>query len=120
HTRGGCSCDPLGGIFSPPKRDRGGHSIKYLPPRRAACRLFYPLITLEEMSHGRAPLWLVEGEKKSLAVAQLGLPAVGFCGVEGWHLTGSRTLLPDFEAIPLQHRVVGLRIDGDVDTNPQC
>ena len=29
------------------------------------------------------PLWAIEGEKKSLAVAQLGLPAIGFCGVEG-------------------------------------
>jgi hypothetical protein len=117
--------DPAGGFMDhirlkifPPQRDRAGHSVKYLQPRRSGVRLFYPRITLEEMLHGHAPLWLVEGEKKSLAVAQLGLPAVGFCGVEGWHLTGSRTLLPDFEAIPLQHRVVELAIDGDVHTNP--
>jgi hypothetical protein len=117
--------DPAGGFMDhvrlkifPPQKDRAGHSIKYLQPRRSAIRLFYPLIPLEQVLHGSAPLWLVEGEKKALAVAQLGLPAVGFCGVEGWHLTGSRTLLPDFEAIPLQQRVVELAIDGDVHTNP--
>jgi hypothetical protein len=67
---------------------------------------------------GGEPLWVVEGAKKSLAVAQLGLPAVGFEGIEGWHVGGSRELLPDFAVVPLCGRVVELVPDGDVRTNP--
>jgi hypothetical protein len=64
------------------------------------------------------PFWCVEGVKKCLAVAQLGLPAVGFEGIEGWHAKGSRDLLPDFERVPLRGRVVELLPDGDWRTNP--
>ena len=64
-----------------------------------------------------APLWLVEGEKKALAVAQLGLPAVGFCGIEGWHTAHSRELLTDFDTIRLAGRVVELAPDGDWRVN---
>jgi hypothetical protein len=73
---------------------------------------------LREALEGEAPPWLVEGEKKALAVAQLGLPAVGFCGVEGWHVAGARRLLPDFDAIRLRDRIVELLPDGDYQTNP--
>jgi hypothetical protein len=65
-----------------------------------------------------AALWIVEGEKKALAVAQLGLPAVGICGVEGWHRAGERALLPDFDAIPLHGRTVEVVPDGDFEGNP--
>ena len=65
-----------------------------------------------------APVWLVEGVKKALAVAQLGLPAVGFEGVEAWHEKGTTALLGDFAAIPLTGRTVELMVDGDVRTNP--
>jgi len=91
---------------------------KYLQPHGSGVRLFFPLATLDTVLTGDAPLWFVEGEKKGLAVAQLGLPAVGFCGIEGWHSGGSRELLSDFDAIPLQGRLVELVPDGDVQTNP--
>ncbi len=115
--------DPFGGFMDhvrirvfPPLTDRAGHSIKYLQPRRSGVRLFFPLPQMAEALNGPAPLWLVEGEKKALAVAQLGLPAVGFCGIEGWHLTGSRQLLPDFLWLRLGARVVELLPDGDWQT----
>ena len=92
-------------------------TIKYLQPRHSGVRLFFPLATLPRVLEGREPLWFIEGEKKSLAVAQLGLTAVGFCGIEGWHLSGSRALLADFETIPLHGRVAELVPDGDVRTN---
>jgi len=38
------------------------------------------LATLDTVLHGDVPLWCVEGEKKALAVAQLGLPAVASPG----------------------------------------
>jgi len=117
--------DPAGGFMDhirvkifPPANDREGHSIKYLQPKHSGVRLFFPLATLGRVLGGSSPVWLVEGEKKALAVAQLGLPAVGFSGIEGWHAGGSRQLLADFEVLHLQNRVVELAIDGDVDTNP--
>lgn len=117
--------DPAGGFMNhvrlkifPPLTDRGGHTVKYLQPRGSGARLFFPLLTLEEVLGGDGPLWLVEGEKKSLAVAQLGLPSVGFCGVDAWHVRASNTLLPDFDALCLSGRVVELVPDGDWQTNP--
>ncbi len=116
---------PAGGFMDhvrmkifPPLTDRAGHSVKYLQPKGSAPRLYFVARCLREVLEGDAPLWIVEGEKKALAVAQLGLPAVGFCGVEGWHRAGERALLPDFSAIPLCDRIVEVVPDGDFDTNP--
>jgi len=117
--------DPRGGWMAhirlkifPALEDDAGHTVKYLQPRRSGVRLYFPLVSLEAVLHSDAPLWCCEGEKKALAVAQLGLASVAFCGIEGWHLAGSRTLLHDFDAIPLQGRTVELVPDGDVQTNP--
>jgi hypothetical protein len=65
-----------------------------------------------------APLFLCEGEKKSLSVAQIGLPAVGLESAWGWHVKGTAALLPDFDVITLRGRVVELLPDSDVHTNP--
>src|SRR5262249_3198405 len=54
----------------PPLRDGSGHHMKYLQPRGSGSRLFFTLPTLRQSLEGMAPLWLVEGEKKALAVAQ--------------------------------------------------
>jgi len=117
--------DPRGGFTDhirvkvfPTLHDAKGHAIKYLQPRDSGVRLFFPLATLDQVVRGNAPVWIIEGEKKSLAVAQLGLPAVGFCGIEGWHAAGSRSLLPDFDCIRLRRRQIELVPDGDWQTNP--
>jgi hypothetical protein len=117
--------DPAGGFMNhvrvkifPPLKDREDHVIKYLQPRGSGVRLFFPLATLPQALNGGDAIWLVEGEKKALAVAQLDLPAVGFCGIEGWHIGGSKGLLPDFDHIHLRGRLVELVPDGDWQTNP--
>jgi hypothetical protein len=93
-------------------------TCKYLQPRRSGVRLFFPLATIDTVLHSTEPLWIIEGEKKSLAVAQLGLPVIGICGIHGWHTGGSSALLADFDTIPLKGRTVELTPDGDVATNP--
>jgi hypothetical protein len=116
--------DPIGGwmdhvrlkVFPTLTRKTG--TVKYLQPRGSGLRLFFPLASLDAAIRDIHPLYLVEGEKKALAVAQLGLSAVGFCGIEGWHVGGSRALLVDFDVIPLRRRIVELVPDGDVVTNP--
>lgn len=95
-----------------------GTTIKYLQPRHSGVRPYFPLATLEAVRTGDDPLYVVEGEKKSARVAELGRPAVGICGIEGWHAAGSRALLPDFDACRLRGRRVELVPDGDVQTNP--
>jgi hypothetical protein len=117
--------DPNGGFMPhvrmklfPSLTDREGHTVKYLQPRGSSVRLFFPLPTLTMALDSVSPLWMVEGEKKALAVAQLGLPAVGFCGIEGWHTAGSQELLPDFAVVRLSGRTIELIPDGDWQTNP--
>ena len=102
----------------PALTDANGHTVKYLQPKRSQPRLYPCRSVLERVLAGDERLWFVEGEKKSLAVAQLGLPAVGFCGVEGWHVRRSRALLTDFARLPLARRAATLVPDGDVQTNP--
>jgi hypothetical protein len=93
-------------------------TIKYLQPKHSGVRVYFPITTLERGLYSTEALYLIEGEKKSLAVAQLGLPAIGICGIEGWHRAGSIELLEDFADIPLRNRIVDIIPDGDVETNP--
>jgi hypothetical protein len=95
-----------------------GGARKYLARRRSAPRLFFPLATMSRALESDEPLFLVEGEKKSAAVAQLGLPAVGLESAWGWHMKGTTTLLPDFDLILMTGRVVELVPDSDIATNP--
>jgi hypothetical protein len=116
--------DPGGGwmphirmrIF-PPHRDKNGRTVKYLGPKAAAPRLYFPLASIPAVRAGDGPVWFVEGAKKAAFSAQVGLAAVGFEGIQGWHLAGTRDLLDDVDVIPLKSRIVELVPDSDVQTN---
>jgi len=101
----------------PSYKDYRGGTVKYLQPPRSGVRLFRPVSSHRHVNDSSTPLWIIEGEKKALAGAQLGLAAIGILGVEGWHLAGHMTLHPDFDAIPLRGRRVELAIDGDIHHN---
>lgn len=103
-------------IFPPLATKHG--TIKYLQPRRSGVRIFFPLATLDAVLHSSDELYVVEGEKKSLAVAQLGLPAIGICGIDGWHTAGSPDLHPDVDDVGLRQRVINVVPDADMRTNP--
>src|SRR5262245_11573929 len=91
-------------VFPTSTTNRG--TTKYLQPKRSGVRIFFPLASLDAVLHSDEPLYIVEGEKKSLSVAQLGLPTVGICGIEGWHLAGTADLHPDLDDVGLRGRVV--------------
>lgn len=117
--------NPMGGWFDhirmkmfPTLTDAAGHTIKYLGPRGMAPRLYFPIPTTPAVLAGAEALWLTEGCKKALAVAQLGIPVVGFEGIEAWHAKATQDLLTDFDLIPLSGRVMELVPDGDVAINP--
>jgi hypothetical protein len=99
--------------------DIAHETVKYLQPKGSTPRLYFVSACRREVVEGDGALWLIEGEKKAAAAAQVGLPAVGFCGVDGWHGRGQRDLIEDFDAIPLRDRVVELVPDGDYRSNPQ-
>jgi hypothetical protein len=124
--------DPAGGwmdhvrmkIFPVLTREKGRGSekktetIKYLQPKASGVRLYFPLATMRAACESMETLYVCEGEKKGLCVAQRdGVPVVALCGVEGWHAGGSHELLPDFDHIVLKGRVVKVVPDGDVETN---
>lgn len=96
-----------------------GGQRKYLVRRGSSPRLFFPLATMGAALHGPDALWIIEGPKKALAVAQLGLPAVAIESAWGWHLKGARELLPDFDAITMNGRTVKVCPDPDAQTNPE-
>jgi hypothetical protein len=117
--------DPSGGYFDmfqvklfPTIEDADGHKTKYLQRRGSTPRLYFVRRALPSVMNPHTVLYLVEGGKKSLAAAALGLAAVGFAGIHGWHVRGSRELLADFDAVPLEGRTVELVPDGDAATNP--
>jgi hypothetical protein len=108
-------------VEAPRSRERYSYNNgtrKYLVRRAAPPRLFFPLATMATALAGREPLWLCEGPKKALAVAQLGLPTIAIESPWSWHVKGSKDLLADFDEIGLRHRVIELVPDGDYFTNP--
>jgi hypothetical protein len=125
--------DPAGGwmnhtrmkIFPSLTRETGRgdkkktETIKYLQPKASGVRLYFPLATMRAACESMETLYVCEGEKKGLRVAQRdGVPVVALCGVEGWHAGGSDALLADFDHIHLKGRVVKVVPDGDVEDNP--
>jgi hypothetical protein len=102
-----------------PLVSRRARAVREVPrPSGSEPRLFFALATLTAALKAEPALWLLEGAKKACAAAQLGLPAIGFEGIEGWHARGSLQLIADFDLIPLAGRLVKLVPDGDVQTNP--
>lgn len=103
-------------VFPALKTERG--SIKYLQPRGSGVRIYFPLATLEAVLDSAEPLYLCEGEKKALSVAQTRAPAIGISGIEGWHRGGSADLHPDLDDVGIRGRVVKVIPDADYHTNP--
>ena len=85
--------------------------------RRAAPRLYFPIPTIPKLQTAE-PIFVAEGMKKTLSLAQLGLPAVAIESAWSWHEKGSRALLPDFGCLRLTDRIVELVPDSDVNSNP--
>jgi hypothetical protein len=104
-------------LFPPIDDGDAGHTVKYLQPRGSGARVFFPIASTD-LIQGDSPLWVIEGEKKSLAVAQRGLAAVGIAGINCWNARGTRRLHPDFETIPLLGRLVEIVPDSDWQYHP--
>jgi len=87
-------------------------SAKYLQPKGSGNHLYIPTLTAPYLGDASAPMYLVEGEKKSLRGAQEGLICVGLAGLWNWS-AGDKQLISDFDRIALQGRQVFIVPDSD-------
>ena len=68
-------------------RTLNGRQVKYESPKGAPLRIYFAFTaTPEALADPSVPLCVVEGEKKTLRVAQEGFVAVGVAGVWAWQL----------------------------------
>ena len=101
-------CFPYqGGSFARIKLFPALGKMKYSQPPRTGARLYVPHPVTD---HG--PLWVVEGEKKTLAAIQIGEPAVGIGGVWNWLSDGEP--IADIQLVDWSGREVTIVPDSDV------
>lgn len=62
----------------------GGKAAKYLSPRGAGNRLYFPPGAREWIADPSVPIGFTEGEFKTLWASQAGLRYIGLIGVWGW------------------------------------
>jgi hypothetical protein len=94
-------------------RSKDGKPVKYEQPLGEPCRAYYPRESTAKLRDGKSDIFVPEGEKKALALSQLGLAVVGLGGVWCWKKKGTDELLEDLAAIPLTGRKVYITFDYD-------
>jgi hypothetical protein len=100
----------------PPYRDKEGRTVKYLQRRGTPPRLYIPSKAANALADAQTPLFIVEGEKKTLAGIQAGLMCIGIGGIWNWAVDGRP--VPDFDRIAWAGRPVTIVPDSDVWIRP--
>ncbi len=93
----------------------GRQKPKYIQKKGARNRLYVPVPVFPFLDDWTATLHITEGEKKSLAAAQAGIPCIGITGLWNWKQPGGGLdwLIPDFERIVWRGRKVRIVPDSD-------
>ncbi len=83
----------------PTIKDKAGHSVKYFQKPGTAPHLYFPPISAWPLiaSDPSEVIYFTEGEKKSAAGNQAGLPTIGVGGVWSWRVkldSGERLVCP--------------------------
>jgi len=105
------------------KLDHAGPDGKrYRSPKDAATGLLHSADARSEAA-GRPtqPLWITEGEKKSLKATQEGLPCLALSGVWSWRQKlddGQSGPIPDLDRVTWEDRTVTIVFDSDLATKP--
>lgn len=105
-------------------RDNGeGGVVKYESPRNAPNRAYYPPGFWDAIADPATPIFLTEGEKKSLSAMQRGFATISLVGVWGFgrkrprratgKATGPRFLIEDLNRIHWNGRRVYIIFDSD-------
>jgi len=103
----------------PSIKSRTRHKIKYLQPAGSEPHLYWTKQAEKILndSYDPSPLWVCEGEKKALRLAQERLPSIGVGDVYCWKRKDRMGLISDFDEIPIKGREVYLVADSDFSTN---
>lgn len=91
----------------------GRKKPKYLTRKNAGNRLYMPPKVRPVLSDFSIYLYFTEGEKKSLKACQEGLYCIGIPGLWNWKVKDEHELIPDFDQIVLDGRIVHLVPDND-------
>lgn len=97
----------------PAYEDNAGHKIKYLQKKGSGVHLYIPPGIDDRLADESVPLYITEGEKKTLRGSQAGLTCVGIGGIWNWKASSNNNLIPDIENLPLVHREVFIIPDSD-------
>ncbi len=104
------------GRLDVPGKDREGKPIRYMQPRKQRNVMYVIPNKLDD----RYPnvMFVTEGEKKTLALAQAGCNVTGFGGVWNWRDKSSPSgVVSDFESLELLGKTVAVTFDSDIVTN---
>ena len=99
-------------------RTQNGRTVKYESPTGRPNEPYIPTGTFSSIHDPAVPLLITEGEKKSLAADQAGLPCLGLVGVFGWKQPRSEGLNPAMARIAWRGRDVFIVFDCDRGSNP--
>lgn len=106
-----------------PRTGDEGKTVKYEQPRGVSLRPYFPLDALAAIRDGATTLLITEGEKKSLAATQAGVPTIGLTGVWAWckKMAGDdeRELLDALAHVVASGRRMAVMFDTDPRRNPQ-
>ena len=101
-----------------PRTLQGG-PIRYESPKGQPNRIYVPAGTHCRLSDANEAMFITEGEKKTLALAQLGRSTIGLVGVYGWKEKGREALVAELARVEWRGRNVLIVFDSDVQHNPQ-
>ena len=99
-----------------------GKEAKYLSPKGAGNRIYFPPGCVERLKDPKEPIYFTESEFKALAAWQCGLLCLGLIGVWGWRgkgLDGTSQAIPDLDLISCEGRISTIVFDSDVAVNNQ-
>lgn len=108
----------------PSLEDKAGNEVKYLHPLgKPAIPYILPSVWAVKDKSNK-PVWIVEGEKKTLAVLQYGQHCIGLSGVWNFRagaksdLNNDKSLWAEIECFAIRGRNIFMAFDSDLWTNP--
>lgn len=91
--------------------------VRYLSPKDGGNHLYILKPVWPVLHDPSIPIFIVEGEKKTLLMVQLGYMAIGVSGI--WNGYSDGQLIPDFNLINLKKREINIIFDRDTVSNIQ-
>lgn len=101
----------------PPYEDKEGNKVKYLQRKDSGVHLYVSSLIKDKLNDINEPLYIVEGEKKTLAGVQKGLCCVGIGGIWNWKESGTDELIPEIKNLLLLDRSIIIVPDSDFTKN---